>query len=117
MSDQLQAVRDDIAEMCGWSITDTPTQDGDPPRKIWRRGRLLRWEHPIPTSLDFVSRVWPDGYGDGPWRFPDLWDAKTHSQRVLTALMHLRERLNWMQEDDRRAFDAACAKIRKEIGK
>ena len=57
MPDQLQAARDQIAEMCGfrkhpnlgWCRDTTPISD----------------ECPIPASLEFVSRVWPNGVA---WR-------------------------------------------------
>ena len=124
MPDQLTTARDQIAEMCGWSIADTPAQDGDPPRKIWKRGVLLRWDHPIPACLNFVSRAWP---GRFYWpRSPFSWSAleinrkttirasKTNDELAdrMTLLLKV---LVWLRDNDRPAFAAACEKIRKEV--
>ena len=134
MTDQLTEARDQIAEMCGWSIADTPAQDGDPPRKIWKRGVSLRWDHPIPASLDFVSRVWLDGwvwcktargssreYGAGRLTIAGLGDwcvfVEGGSSELTDRMTLLLKVLVWLRDNDRPAFDAACKKIRKECGK
>lgn len=123
MPDQLTQTRDEIAEMCGfhkhpnlgWCRDTTPISD----------------DCPIPACLNFVSRVWPDGwkwsYGSTPehgWR----WTAQNKYSHV-TIEMDMSDRelvdrlsllvlvLEWLQAHDRPAFEAACEKIRKEIGK
>ena len=126
MPDQLTEVRDQIAEMLGWSITDAPTLQHNPPAVVWRKGDKLSWVHPIPDSLDFVSRVWPDGWewwrSEGRWtsgrmyvslvlRIIDTGDELTDRMTLLLKVLH------WLRDNDRPAFDAACEKIRKECGK
>ena len=118
MPDQLTTARDEIAEMCGfhkhpnlgWCRDTTPISD----------------ECPIPACLNFVSRVWPDGWkwwrSDGRWssgrtyvslvlRIIDSGDELTDRMTLLLKVLH------WLRDNDRPAFDAACEKIRKECGK
>ena len=119
MPDQLQAARDEIAEMCGYEY------DGD----LWfhdsdtKRDNPIQ-PHPIPACLNFVSRVWPGGWSW--WRSEGRWSSgKTYVSLVLriidtgdelTDRMTLLLRsLKWLRDHDRPAFDAACKKIRKEI--
>ena len=121
MSDQLQAARDQIAEMCGWKYEGPETN-------CWvhaASGTETRWgHHPIPDSLDFVSRVWPQRFY---WqRSPFSWSAleinrkttirasKT-SDELADRMTLLLKVLVWLRDNDRPAFDAACEKIRKEI--
>ena len=119
MPDQLTEARDQIAEMCGYEY------DGD----LWfhdsdtERDNPLQ-PHPIPASLDFVSRVWPQRFY---WqRSPFSWSAleinrkttirasKT-SDELADRMTLLLKVLVWLRDNDRPAFDAACEKIRKEI--
>ena len=108
MPDQLTTARDQIAEMCGWKYEGPETN-------CWvhaASGIETRWgHHPIPDSLDFVSRVWLDER----YLFPDMRESVNHEDRVLSAFIHLLDILKSMRRVNRPAFDAACEKIRKEI--
>ena len=118
MTDQLQAARDEIAEMCGWKRVD---YIDDPPgivRTAWchELSEVLD-HHPIPACLNFVSRVWPDE----PYRtevsdmMPDFYGISTHDARLEYWMCKLLDALVWLRDNDRPVFDAACEKIRKEI--
>jgi len=130
MPDQLTEARDQIAEMCGYEY------DGD----LWfhdsdtERDNPLQ-PHPIPASLDFVSRVWPEGwdwwkeahdeYSISRYGCRCLGRSSTpHSEFMLVTgdertdrMTLLLKVLAWLRDNDRPAFDAACEKIRKECGK
>ena len=121
MPDQLQAARDEIAEMCGWMQQQYATPRLDVEGGVYASRQ--RWfmcgcifcggddDHPIPDSLDFVSRVWPDER----YLFPDMRESATHEDRVLSAFIDLLDILKSMRRVNRPAFDAACEKVRKEI--
>ena len=121
MPDQLQAARDDIAEMCGYRFI----VDREMGPVGWElRGGALFGHHPIPACLNFVSRVWPDGWSwwrsEGRWssgrKYMSLVIRIIDSGDELTDRMTLLLRsLKWLRDNDRSAFDAACEKIRKEI--
>ena len=122
MPDQLTTARDQIAEMCGfhkhpnlgWCRDTTPISD----------------DCPIPACLNFVSRVWPDGWDwvrdvneDGAYRWVSfgthagIVSISTMDSDELTDRMTLLLKvLHWLRDNDRPAFDAACEKIRKECG-
>ena len=112
MPDQLTTARDQIAEMCGWVRID---YFDDPPgvvRTTWGHELSDSLDrHPIPDSLDFVSRVWLDER----YLFPDMRESVNHEDRVLSAFIHLLDILKSMRRVNRPAFDAACEKVRKEI--
>lgn len=127
MSDQLQAVRDEIAEMCGYRFI----VDREMGPVGWElRGGAFFGHHPIPACLNFVSRVWPDGW---VWcrGWPSVVWATCRSNDAILHGVHLQDTddeltdrmtlllkvLKWLRDNDRPAFDAACEKIRKEIGK
>ena len=131
MTDQLQAARDEIAEMCGWKRVD---YIDDPPgivRTAWchELSEVLD-HHPIPACLNFVSRVWPDGWDwvrdvneDGAYRWVSfgthagIVSISTMDSDELTDRMTLLLKvLHWLRDNDRPAFGAACEKIRKECG-
>ena len=123
MSDQLTTARDQIAEMCGfhkhpnlgWCRDTTPISD----------------DCPIPACLNFVSRVWPERWDwvrdvneDGAYRWVSfgthagIVSISTMDSDELTDRMTLLLKvLHWLRDNDRPAFDAACEKIRKEIGR
>ena len=127
MPDQLTTARDQIAEMCGfhkhpnlgWCRDTTPISD----------------DCPIPACLNFVSRVWPEGwdwwkeahdeYSISRYGCRCLGRSSTpHSEFMLVTgdertdrMTLLLKVLAWLRDNDRPAFDAACKKIRKECGK
>lgn len=121
MGDQLQAVRDEIAEMCGYRFI----VDREMGPVGWElRGGAFFGHHPIPACLNFVSRVWPEGLSwwrsDGRWsggrkyvslvlRIIDSGDELADRMTLLLKV------LKWLRDNERPAFDAACEKIRKEI--
>lgn len=133
MTDQLTTARDQIAEMCGIVLirkSHTESQPRHP--RTWVIPDVRAWcepDHPIPACLNFVSRVWPDGwkwsYGSTPehgWR----WTAQNKYSHV-TIEMDMSDRelvdrlsllvlvLEWLQAHDRPAFVAACEKVRKAM--
>lgn len=60
MPDQLTEARDQIAEMCGWKRCREEGDgiDHDDASGWYRRSKtLVDPGHPIPASLDFVSRA------------------------------------------------------------
>ena len=127
MTDQLQADRDEIAEMCGWKRWNEEGDgiDHDDAQGWYRRSKtLVDPDHPIPACLNFVSRVWPEGLSwwrsDGRWsggrkyvslvlRIIDSGDELADRMTLLLKV------LKWLRDNERPAFDAACEKIRKEI--
>lgn len=148
MTDQLQADRDEIAEMCGWKRWNEEGDgiDHDDASGWYRRSKtLVDPEHPIPASLDFVSRVWPEGVTwRREWEYyeetDDGEDYTGHFKWYATTRIGTDEKRNivglgdsgdeltdrmtlllkvlvWLRDNDRLAFDAACEKIRKECGK
>lgn len=111
MPDQLTTARDQIAEMCGFHKH---------PNLGWCRDtKPVSDECPIPASLDFVSRVWPDEpyHTDVSNKIPDFYGIETHEARLEYWTTSLRDALQWLRDNDRPAFAAACEKIRKECGK
>ena len=124
MSDQLQAARDQIAEMCGYKCDRSAGMWFTPSIAGVRMVACYLPYNPIPASLDFVSRVWPDRWEW--WRFDGTWSSSiTHESIVLRTIdtndelanrmSLLRGVLRWLRDNDRPAFDAACEKIRNEI--
>ena len=135
MSDQLTTASDQIAEMCGYKC--------DRPAGIWftppiagvRMVACYLPHNPIPACLNFVSRVWPDGW---EW-WKEAHDDATisrygcrclgrssipHSEFMLVTGDELTDRmtlllkiLRWLRDHDRPAFDVACEKIRKECNR
>ena len=109
--------RDKIAEMMGWKRE----------YQWWRHPTIdyVINAHPIPNSLDFISRAWPDGTA---W-----WKDGSEEEFVATArssvgiiasephtgdeladrMALLAKALEWLRDNDRPAFDAAIAKARR----
>ena len=142
MADQLQAARDEIAEMCGYRFI----VDREMGPVGWElHGGAFVGDHPIPASLDFVSLVWPDGWGyevvrssswntesgdvdnrvgheshafrfhsDGDWEIAAITIC-IDSSEVDCRMRCFAGLIKWLRDNDRPAFDAACEKIRKEI--
>ena len=130
MSDPLTQARDRIAELCGWKRWHVKGDgiDHEDASGWYRRSKTLADpKHPIPASLDFVSRVWPEGvtwdkvYSEHDWKvdwgaygYKNSWLSE-YDDELTARLELLAQALVWIEEYDPPAFAAAVEKIRKEI--
>ena len=109
--------RDTIAEMLGY--------EREVDRWICPNGLVYGYAHPIPNSLDFISRAWPDGtawWKDGSEEefvatarsSVGIIASEPHTGDELADRMALYAKvLEWLRYHDRPAFDAAIAKARR----
>lgn len=113
----LDQIRDRIAEMAGCK------------RTIWfwgmstNRSLTLRSSHPIPPSLDWLVRVWPEGWEWtqywGDWKayvaFGQTLDVDGTNDELTDRMSLLLKVLDWLKSNDLPAFTDAIEKIRKEV--
>ena len=127
MSDPLTQARDRIAELCGYVCKfDERRYD-----ETWCDGDVLLDAHPIPACLNFVSKVWPDGwtmivhrsycgittaaaYDDKNVHYSNRLVVE-HTDQITAEMILLVKVLDHLQSNDPPAFAAAVEKIRKEI--
>jgi len=126
MPDQLtlNQIRDRISEMAGIERFSSAAVPGPVTWALKGHNTLHRWDHhPIPTSLDWLVRVWPEGWEwtqyCGDWKayvaFGQTLDVDGTNNELTDRMSLLLKVLVWLQSNDLPAFTAAINKIRKEV--
>jgi len=131
----LDDTRNAMAEMAGWSCTSDNiwyrNEKGPESTKSVRAGLLPNMGHPIPASLDWLVKAWPDDFGWAAsplqWRTwrgdtlgPDVertgaYDQPNRYNELLDRFTLLYKVAEWLRDNDRPAFDALMEKWRKLV--
>lgn len=128
----LAQVRDAMAEMVGWSRTLDNiwyrNEEGPASTNAVRAGLLPNMGHPIPASLDWLVRAWPEGWSWYRGWSPNCWTAQLDGRSVISGL-HVSDAndvslglytlllkvVEWLRENDKPAFEAWVKKVMEMI--